>query len=438
MEQYTISSRSAAGLVAEIERAVSEGALAPGGRLPSVRGLATQVGLSPSTVAAALAELRRRGLIVTDGRRGSRIATPAPAGFFAGPLDLPPGARDLSRGNPDPELLPDLAAALAHCELPARLYGEPPVLEGLAALARERLEDPRAEAALCVVSGALDGIELLLQSNLRPGDRVAVENPGYAALYDLLRANGLRLEGVALDEHGMQPASLERALEAGAAALVITPRAQNPTGAILDGSRARELAAVLERFPGVLAIEDDHLGLLGEGELHTVLAGRERWAATTSVAKAFGPDLRLALLHGDAQSVARAQRRQQCGPGWVSHILQALVVALWSDSGVAVQLERARTVYGTRRRRLLARLAARGVAAQGASGLNVWIPVPEESTVVAGLLGRGWAVAPGAPYRLAGSAPAIRVTTATLQAEEAEQLAGELAAILAGGARRSG
>ena len=67
MEQYTISARTSAGLVEEIELAVGEGRLAPGQRLPSVRALAAQAGLSPSTVAAALAELRRRGLVVTDG-----------------------------------------------------------------------------------------------------------------------------------------------------------------------------------------------------------------------------------------------------------------------------------------------------------------------------------------------------------------------------------
>ena len=65
-----------------------------------------------------------------------------------------------------------------------------------------------------MVSGALEGIELVLQSSLRPGDRVAVENPGYAALFDLLRANGLRLEPVPVDERGMRPEALEAALRA--------------------------------------------------------------------------------------------------------------------------------------------------------------------------------------------------------------------------------
>ncbi|HUH81066.1 MAG TPA: aminotransferase class I/II-fold pyridoxal phosphate-dependent enzyme [Solirubrobacteraceae bacterium] len=438
MEHYTIRARTSVGLVEEVELAVGEGRLAPGERLPSVRALAAQAGLSPSTVAAALAELRRRGLVVTDGRRGTRVATPAPAGTAAALVAVPEGARDLSRGNPDPALLPDLRAALARCRPPVSMYGEAPVLPALAQLTVEQLGAVRADQELCVVSGALEGVELLLQSSLRPGDRVAVENPGYAALFDLLRANGLRLEAVPLDGHGMLPEALEGALRAGAAAAVMTPRGQNPTGALLDDARARELSDVLARFPRVLAIEDDHLGMLGEEPRHSSLAACERWAIATSVSKALGPDLRVALLRGDPHTVARVQRRQQCGPGWVSHVLQSLVATLWGSRSVQRQLSRAQVRYRERREGLLEQLHARGLAAHGASGLNVWVPVAEESAVVAGLLSRGWAVAPGALYRLGSSPPAVRITTSTLAAGEAAAVAEDLAAILLAGASRSG
>ena len=125
-----------------------------------------------------------------------------------------------------------------------RLYGEPAALPELTALAREQLRaDGIPGESLCMVSGALDGIERVLEAHLRPGDRVAVENPGYAALFDLLRARGLALEPVAVDERGMRPAALEGALARGASAAIITPRGQNPTGAVLD-ARARTRAAL--------------------------------------------------------------------------------------------------------------------------------------------------------------------------------------------------
>ena len=121
-----------------------------------------------------MAELRRRGVVVTEPRRGTRIGTGPPIGTpgasLAAPLPVPEGARDLSRGNPDPALLPALGPALARCRPPVRLYGEPPALPELVELAREQLRADGVPAEeLCVVSGALDGIERVLQAHLRAG-----------------------------------------------------------------------------------------------------------------------------------------------------------------------------------------------------------------------------------------------------------------------------
>jgi DNA-binding transcriptional MocR family regulator len=284
---------------------------------------------------------------------------------------------------------------------------------------------------VCVVSGALDGIERVLEAHLRPGDAVAVENPGYAALFDLLRARGLALLPVAIDQRGMRPDELRAALRRGASAVIITPRGQNPTGAALDAGRAAQLRDALASSPEALVIEDDHLGAVAGSELHTTVTGRARWAATRSVAKALGPDLRLAALAGDPQTLARVQGRQQCGPGWVSHILQRLVLGLWQDPHVLALVERAATTYRERREQLVKALAQRALRVAATSGLNVWVPVEDETGVVGALAVRGWVVAPGAPFRLASSPPAIRITIATLDEQECERLADDLADVCA-------
>ena len=82
--------------------------------MPPVRVLATRLGVSPATVAAAYQALRQRGVVETAGRRGTRVRPRPPV---SGPraarrLPPPPGARDLSGGEPDPRLLPDLAPHL--------------------------------------------------------------------------------------------------------------------------------------------------------------------------------------------------------------------------------------------------------------------------------------------------------------------------------------
>src|ERR1700722_16643766 len=98
MKQYRIKAGSAADLVQAIETGVASGALLSGERLPSVRRLAADVGLSPVTVAAAVAELRRRGVVLSEPRRGTRIGPGAPIGSPRAPLPVPPGAR----GPPPP------------------------------------------------------------------------------------------------------------------------------------------------------------------------------------------------------------------------------------------------------------------------------------------------------------------------------------------------
>jgi DNA-binding transcriptional MocR family regulator len=415
-------------LVAGVEAAVAGGQLRPGEQLPSVRRLASDIGLSPATVASGLAELRRRGVIITESRRGSRVGDgrASPAWLAAPPV--PAGARDVSRGNPDPELLPDLAGALARCEQPTRLYGEAAELPELVAQARAQLQaDGIPGEELCVLSGALDCIDRVLDARLRAGDRVAVEDPGYPALYDLLRAKGMTLMPVAIDGRGMRAEALGAALQAGAVGAVVTPRGQNPTGAALDAGRARELRGVFAEHREVLVIEDDHLGPVAGHELHTLAAATDRWAATRSVAKALGPDLRLAVLAGDETTLARVRVRQLCGPGWVSHVLQRLVHELWLDEDVRGLIERAEETYTRRRLRLLDELAARGIAAEAASGLNVWIEVADEAAAITALLARGWVVAAGARFRLASRTPAIRVTTASLGEQECGRFAADLA-----------
>jgi len=432
LKQYTIRATSASELVAAIEAGVADGGLRAGQRLPSVRSLASAVGLSPATVAAGLADLRRRGVVITEPRRGSRVADGPPGAGSSTALPLPAGVTDLSRGNPDAELLPDLARALARCAQPPRLYGEAPELAELIAVAGERLRADGVPAEdLCVLSGALDAIDRVLETRVRAGDRVAVEDPGYAALFDLLRARGIELAPVAIDEHGMLPERLHEALARGAVAAVLTPRGQNPTGAAFDAARAARLRQTLREHPHVLLVEDDHLGPIAGSELHSLAGATQRWAATRSVAKALGPDLRLAVLAGDRATIARVRGRQMCGPGWVSHVLQRLVLELWSDAEVEQLVARASATYTLRRAALVAALERRGVRARAASGLNVWIEVGDEAGVTGALLQRGWAVAAGARYRLAAPAPAIRVTTATLTEDRSERFAGDLAGVLA-------
>ena len=132
------------------------------------------------------------------------------------------------------------------------------------------------------------------------------------------------------------------------------------------------------------------------------------------------------MVAGDATTIARVEGRQSLGAGWVSHILQEIVEVLWLDPAITKKLQVAAETYATRRIALINALKEHGIAAYGRSGLNVWIPVREEGSVITSLSAAGWAIRGGERYRLK-SQPAIRVTISTLQPTEAVRLAEDIA-----------
>lgn len=427
--QKYIKGSTAVEIQGSIEKAIRTGGLLADATLPTVRGCAEALGVSPATVSAAYRVLRERGLIVTRGRRGTRISAQPPI-QLPSRVALPPSGKDLAVGNPDRRLLPDLGPALSRIKPSQRLYGEDMRDPGLVKLATRALDaDGIPSAYLTVVSGALDGLERVMAAHLLPSDQVIVEDPAFTGTLHLLAALGLVPVPVPIDEFGLLPEPLAEALAQGAVAIVHTPRAQNPTGAALSPERAKALRAVLRRYPKVLVMEDDHAGAVAGTPIETLCTGRKHWAIARSYSKALGPDLRVAILVGDEATIARVEGRQQLGIRWVSHVLQQLVAELLSEKGMNQQLSRAATRYRERRDALVGALAEKGIASTGRSGLNVWIPVPEEASVVSGLRDSGYGVSAGERFRLR-SGPGVRVTVAELAPEEAPAFADALASLL--------
>jgi len=422
-----VRGETAREISASVEAGVRTGQLTPGDRLLPVRDLASQLGVSPTTVAAAYADLRRRGITAGAGRAGTRIRA-APPVSVRGYLPAPAGARDLISGGPDPDLLPDLPARPA--SRPARMYAQAPVSPRLRPLAAGQLTADGIDAThLMVTGGALDGIERVLATWLTPSDRVIVEDPGHAVTFDLLAAMGYTAVPVPVDELGIRPDGLAAALARGAGALIVTPRAQAATGAAWDSDRAAAIAETLRRYPSLPVIEDDHAGPVAGAPAFTACGGRPRWVTIRSVSKSLGPDLRLAVVAGDEATIARVAGRQALGTGWVSYQLQDLVADLWADPSVPRALASAAGVYQGRREALQAALREHGISATGRSGFTCWVPVSDEEGVASRLAEAGWAVAPGQRFRIAAP-PGVRISFATLDSSDAPSFAADFARAL--------
>lgn len=435
VKRVDIKGDSTASIVASVEKAIRTGQLAPGDRLPPVRQLSGELGVSASTVAASYRTLKQRGYVSTQGRSGTTVSTRPP---LSAPTTtpVPEGTRDLANGNPDPAFLPLLRVRKDYMVDEPRLYGDPQNLSELVEYAQAFFREDGIDAhTVAVVGGALDGIERVLQAHLRPGDRVGVEDPGFQGVIHLVRALGLIPVGIPVDENGPTSQGLEAAFSSGIEALVYTPRFQNPLGAALTGRRAADLRDLLERHDEILLIEDDHMFMFASEPAHSLIVeGWQSWAVVRSITKSHGPDLRLAFVAGDDTTVSRVNGRQSLGTGWVSHILQRIALDLLRSDEADALIERARVTYDRRRKALREGLSRSGIESHGASGFNVWIPVQEEASLVALLQQKGWQVAAGEPFRIA-SPPAIRITTSTLEPDEARDLVEVLSSSTSAGDR---
>ncbi|MEU4695381.1 aminotransferase class I/II-fold pyridoxal phosphate-dependent enzyme [Actinoplanes sp. NPDC023714] len=439
-----VQDRSARGIAAAVSRLITAGRLPAGIRLPTVRSVATELGVSPTTVSEAWRSLIHAGAIQTRGRSGTFVSGPLPprerlrytqlGGVNAA---LP---RDLSTGVPDPALLPDLSEALRRIGDGrwAGSYLDAPVLPELEAVLRERW--PYPPERLTVVDGAMDALDRIAGAVLRFGDHVLVENPAFAPLLDLLQALGATVVGVPMDAGGLDPAALRQALrDYRPVALFLQPRAQNPTGTSMDGRRALVLAQALLDAPNVLIVEDDHAGDIASAppvSIGTHLP--DRTVTVAGFAKSHGPDLRLAAVGGPAHVIDAVADRRLLGPGWSSRLLQGVLLDLLTDPRVIAQVATARDTYAARRAALLAVLAARGVQATAADGINLWMTVPDQQNAMVALAAHGVAAAPGAPFCVQPLPDDHLRITAGLVAGGYDDLAGVLAAAAQQTSRGSG
>ena len=439
-----VEDRSARGIAAAVSRLVTAGRLPAGARLPTVRDVARELGVSPTTVSEAWQSLARAGAIQTRGRSGTFVAAPVLPrqrwrySQLGGPAA--PVSRDLSTGVPDHGLLPDLTDALKRIGdgRLATSYLDAPVLPQLEAVLRERWPFPPEQ--LTVVDGALDALDRIVGAVVRFGDHVVVENPAFAPMLDLLQTAGATVVGVPMDDAGMSPGALRAVLaEYRPVALFLQPRAHNPTGVSMSAARAAELAGIVAGFPDLLVVEDDHAGDIAS--VPPVSVGQflpERTVHVSSFSKSHGPDLRLAAIGGPAHVISAVADRRLLGPGWSSRLLQGVLLDLLTDPAATAQVAAARDAYASRRAALLAPLRDRGVTATAADGINLWLAVDDQQIAMVTLAAHGVAVAPGAPFCVTPlDSDHVRVTVG-LVADDFDDLADVLASAAILDSRGSG
>jgi GntR family transcriptional regulator / MocR family aminotransferase len=392
----------------QLRRAIREGALKAGARVPSTRDLARQLDISRRVVVAAYSQLAAEGyLVLRQGARPrvSEAAVPREAGA-SGPIASPPVPRfDLRPRAPDVSNFPraawlrSLRQAVGEIPDSDLLYGDPRGVEALRSALAEYLGRVRGVVAdperVIVTSGYSQGQGIVCRVLAdRGARRIAFEDPSHPEQRRIATEAGLEIVPVAVDEGGVRIEELERAE---VDALVLTPAHQHPTGAVLAGERRPALLAWM-RAHEVVVIEDDYdaeyrYDRAAVGALQGLEPDRIVYAGSAS--KTLAPALRLGWLVVPEQlldAVADKKDLADCG---TARIEQRALADFLARGELDRHLRRMRGQYHRRRDLLVAALGSalpeatiRGIAA----GLHATVELPgdyDEQTILAEAHARG-------------------------------------------------
>jgi DNA-binding transcriptional MocR family regulator len=255
---------------------IETGGLLPGDRLPPTRELAAQLGLNRTTVSAAYDALEEGGLIKGSVGRGSFVCGVAArttetldwsqaltASLSVSTGTSRPTAINFSASRPSERLFPvdefraSCDEVLAGEKVRSLLQvGSPAGYEPLRNYLMRRSEFAAASDDIVVTNGCQQAVDLLRRALVKPGARVAIEEPVYPGLRNLFLEAGADLIGVTVGNDGVELPSLRRAFDAGAKTVVLTPSFQNPTGATIPAGHRRGILD-MARAAGAVVIEND-------------------------------------------------------------------------------------------------------------------------------------------------------------------------------------
>jgi DNA-binding transcriptional MocR family regulator len=414
----------------QLKDQISSQRLPPGTRLPTIRHLAQELGVTRVTVQNAYDELQADGWIESTIGRGTfvsgRVQSRSQLHSFAQPLtpdavitdmlqgNLTIGVRSLASASPDPQLFPadefwgalaDLRAEAATIVAYGNSQGIPALRIELSTLLRDRGIDATPDEIL-VTNGVTQGLSLVTAALCRPGDVVLVEQPTYVGFLHTLKAQGVEPVAVPLDAEGPQIAALERlALQHRPRFFYTVPTFQNPTGICISAERRQALLALAIRY-GFLIVEDDLYARIAYEEPvpPAIFADDPSGSVVylTSFSKTLMPGLRLGCmvapppLHQKLLSLRRAN--DLCG----STLLQSALAQFLSGGCFKKHLRRVLPIYRERRDLFLSVMQQQMPSAvtwtRPKGGFCSWLTLPR-TPALADLyqtaIQQGWIFAPG-------------------------------------------
>ncbi len=358
------------------ERIVS-GRLGAGTRLPPTRGLATEVGVSRSTIVTAYEQLVAEGYLTS--RQGSGYTVCDLGGVeLPGTLSIPaksPGrppralpVRAFQAGRPDMRLFPHRQWAKTVARIcrtaPERMLtgatvaGNPDLCRAIAAHVAEWRGIEAEAAQVLITAGAGDGLELCLRTLTRPGDSVGLESPGYPPLEHLLQVHGARMTEMPVDEEGARVPGPDKDCRLA----ILTPSHQFPLGGAMSANRRMEFIRWAQAQDGWIIEDDYDSEFRYAGRPIPAMAGVDRLDRTIyvgSFSKIFSNALRLGYLIVPRPLVEPFREAMELSGIKASLMPQQALAEFMQGGDFFRHLRRVRRIYSDRRRFLLAQLSTR-------------------------------------------------------------------------------
>ena len=432
-------------LVDFIERAVAEGTLAPGERVPAQRALAAVLGVDLTTVTRGFNEARRRGLIEARGPLGTFIAAPRaelerrvdlsmnipppPAGIDTDALLREGLSRLLLRSDADLLMTYHVGGgSAADCATGAKWLE--PMLGKI---------DP---AQVAVSPGAQAALAALILAFTGPGEVVLSEPLVYPGLPHAVAQLGRRLETVATDAEGMLPDALEAACRQdglhGARLLYLNPTLQNPTATTMPEARRRAILGVAARLNLRIVEDDPYWRFAPEAPPPLARLAPTQVCYLSTLSKTLSPGLRTAFLAlPDAASRARVLAALRTFSLMAAPLTNALALQ-WIEDGTAAHIFEGVRAEAQARQRMAAQTL--GPATGEHAGIHLWYALPsywQARELAAAASTEGLAVAPSTAFEQGtgttrSTANAIRISLgATAERTRLQAALRRLSALLA-------
>ncbi|MCU1490210.1 MAG: transcriptional regulator, GntR family with aminotransferase domain [Acidimicrobiaceae bacterium] len=400
-------------LTAALRALVLDGRLPLETRVPAERALASALGVSRTTVAAAYDRLREEGYLVS--RQGSGSWAAIPAGHRAADDALAPaGGLDLRvAALPAPAVMEELAREAVR-ELPRWLdhhgydpLGLPPLREAIAERLSAQGLETRASQVL-VTNGALHGLDLAVRATVRRGHNVIAELPSYPSALEALRRSGARLRFVPVGAHGWDLAALDELAGTGADLAYLIPDFQNPTGQLMEPAVREHVTRVLERTGAYVVVDETFRELCLDGQALPPPIGAfggTRTITVGSLGKSVWGGLRIGWARADTATIHRlaAERRSL---DLASPVLEQLV-AVRALQRLDELAEDRRALARGRLEHLCGALGEKLPSwryRRPSGGLALWaeLPVPASTSLWVQARQRGLYLSPGSTFGAAG------------------------------------